>query len=300
MPKSYFRDRKSGPAQVIDAFFEGQQEKQKLKNEIRKLQIQSHMRQQEKFNAMKSQMIVTALKERMQKPQNFTPEQEYLKKRFMEENPIAAMALPEEGQEMTGVSFPDSVSRPDDKGMYQMKSPATDPKLQVQMLDAKVAEMQNQGKKVHPAILSLLSRMKKNMPEFEGREKNKDGIAYDPETGKPIDISGKLGKKGTLSDYQRRLDYLSDPMNEPEEGTPEYESITKEKNFIQNKIRELTGFTASQKDRDLITDDDFETSDDEVVDGDTKELLEEYNTTTDQERARELEDILAEKGIQFQ
>ena len=177
-------DEKSGLQRIIMGAQKRNEEKQKSQSKVKemifKMLLQSKIRQLE--SAQKSKLKEGA--ERTKNPQKYTPEQQYLRRRLAEENPFAAMMVPEagqapitteSGQQAQGISYPkEEVVK--SGGLFKPIPVGKD--RQRELLSQKVEQMQAQGKRVHPAVLKLLKLQQSSAMQ--------DKPKYDPETGRKI------------------------------------------------------------------------------------------------------------------
>lgn len=139
-------DNKSGLLRIIEAAGKRKEAENKLKREILKAKIQSQMRVSE-----------AGQKERQkQKIQQESPEQQYLRHRFKETNPVSEMSIPEEGSQDTSVSFPATKVEPGKNGMMQER-PIGEAD-QSKMFITRYNQMVQSGKKPHPAMKAVYDR----------------------------------------------------------------------------------------------------------------------------------------------
>lgn len=168
-------ENKSGLLRIIEAAGKRKEAENKLKLEIVKEGIKSKMRQRENAAKVGQQAVMGLMEERINNPQKYTPEQSYLRRRALEENPLMAMSVPEEGQDMgQGIQFPtEEVGAPDKQGMYQPPQRIT-PERQTQLLQYKVDQMIAQGRRPHPAVMSLLQKQKDFLAQKQTQEMSKE------------------------------------------------------------------------------------------------------------------------------
>lgn len=183
----------------------------KIKTELMKFKLQHEMR-----------MYEAKEKDRISKPERYTPEQEYLKNRFMEENPLAQMMVPEEGQDMTGVTFPASEVQRSKEGTLSTQPINQD--RQASLLLAKVDQMLSEGKRPHPMVMKIAKKMSDYL-ELKGT------------------TQGKLeSSKEYVNILQKRLDSLT---NNAPNDEKEMESWKQEKDYLNTRIRRLLGAEGS-------------------------------------------------------
>lgn len=192
-------ETKSGLLKIIEAAGKRKAAETQLKVELAKEVFKSKLRQQEN-NAKSSQTLMTNLVQNASKnPERYTPEQSYLRRRAMEENPLMAMSVPEEGQSMDqGIRYPtEEVGPPDSKtGLYSAPRPIS-PERQTQLLQYKVDQMIAEGKKPHPAVLALLQKSK----DYQAIQKNQSMTKEDRLLrGQQLQSLKSYG--GTLDDNQ--------------------------------------------------------------------------------------------------
>lgn len=138
---------------------------EKLRNEILKMGMRSQLTQEKKRQDPKSAAL-------------YTPQQEYLRRRALEINPIASMSIPEEGQPMTGIQYPQNVVGKGSSGMFEEKPLTQDTKTS--MFLQKIDQMLQEGRKPHPVAMMLADKMRQNQAQ------RADKATIDPETGNPI------------------------------------------------------------------------------------------------------------------
>jgi hypothetical protein len=157
---------------IIEAAGKRKQAENTLKSEVLKYRIQSQMRRQEQREArrdnLEAGLIQTGMKDRIQNPQRYTPEQDYLRRRYLEENPLAAMSIPEEQDVQPGQGFgiqmpKDEIVRDDKSGTLSVSPISQD--RQAQLLTTKVDQMLAQGKKPHPVIMALADKARETMKQ---------------------------------------------------------------------------------------------------------------------------------------
>jgi len=164
---------------VIDAAKKRQDANNALKAEVAKVQLQSKIRQQEQLALSRQKMVDSMIqqnqKDRFMNPQKYTPEQEYLRRRAMEQNPLMSMNVPEEGQDMSqGITFPSQeVGNPNKQGIYQPPQELS-PERKTQLLRYKVDQMIAQGRKPHPAVLSLLQKQEDYLKQQKEHSMSKE------------------------------------------------------------------------------------------------------------------------------
>lgn len=200
-------DERSLMAGVIDAAAKRQDANNKLKAEILKMRLESKMRQQESQaktqSLMRTALATKMMQNRMQNPQQYTPEQLYLRRRAMEENPLMAMVVPEDGQNFQGITFPQNeVIRDPKTNVYSEQSITQE--RQTQLLSKVVETMLAQGRKPHPAVMAILEKQKQYL----------GGPKYDPETGQPV--PKQPDGKGTIQNFNATTKARQEFLNRPE------------------------------------------------------------------------------------
>jgi len=213
------------------------------KAEIMKILIQSQIKQKEAEHASGLKMKEEEAK--LATPKQNTPEQRYLMRRFREENPLAAMGVPEEGQapittpkgeETQGISYPSSEVTQDKGGVLQ--SQPIGKGRQASMLLQKVDQMQAQGKRVHPAILKVANLMRQELGRTQNLKKN----------------------KAELSQMQTRLSALNTEIRKAEK---EYEAeeyiagLKEERDILNDRIKGPLGTGEAATVTDETAEDDF-------------------------------------------
>jgi len=127
---------------IIEAKGKKAQADNKLRTEILKLKAASQIRMQE-----------AQTKERMKFQ---SPEQQYLQRRFREQNPLAELYIPEEGAEDLTVSFPSSKVEPGPNGqLREMPIPASKEPI---MFITKYNKMLEEGKTPHPSMKAVYDK----------------------------------------------------------------------------------------------------------------------------------------------
>lgn len=147
MPETKRTNKFQGPmADLIDAMGASHNTKAKadadLKTAILKMKAASMIRMQE-----------AKAKETMKTQ---TPEQQYLKRMAMQENPLTQFMIPEEGDESQEVEFPATEVSQDSKGMYQEK--AIPEKKQGMMFMTAYNKMLESGKKPSPLATKIYEK----------------------------------------------------------------------------------------------------------------------------------------------
>ena len=137
---------KTGAARMVKAFYDARLKKQtadlKLKNEIMKLKTAAAIRTKE--HGAKQAM------------KTMTPEQKYLRRRYMEENPLSDMKIPEQGDESNEVTFPATKAEPGAGGM--MKETAIPKEKQGLMFMTAYNKMKEQGKTPSPLATKIYEK----------------------------------------------------------------------------------------------------------------------------------------------
>jgi hypothetical protein len=162
--------RQNNLVKIIEAAGKRKAAENQFKTELMKLKVQSEFRKQEKLAASKQDFAMNLVKEqaqeRMKNPQQYSPEQQYLRRRFMQENPLASLSIPEEGDvqpgQGLGIGFPKDEVVQDPKTKMLSAQPLTGDR-QAQLLTTRVDQMLAEGKKPHPAILAIAQKMRDNM-----------------------------------------------------------------------------------------------------------------------------------------
>lgn len=151
---------------VIEAAHKRQAAQNELKLEIAKHYITKQIDHQNKLEEMKAEQGFKNQQAQIDNPQRYTPEQAYLKRRYMEENPLAQMSLPEEGDVQAGQ--PIGITQPKDEIVRDPKTqtfsqqPITQDR-QAQLLISKVDQMVAQGRKPHPAVMRIADLARENL-----------------------------------------------------------------------------------------------------------------------------------------
>lgn len=155
---------------LIEAAGKRKEAENKFKLELIKAKLQSKLKQQEQSNFLKQQYMLNNAKEesqnRIKNPQQYTPEQQYLRRRFMEENPLTAMMIPTEGGvqegQNIGITFPQQeITRDDKSGMYASQPLTQD--RQASLLLTKVDQMLARGERPHPIVMKVAEKMRENL-----------------------------------------------------------------------------------------------------------------------------------------
>lgn len=224
---------------VIDAAGKKKEAENKFRTEVAKARIQSALRRQERKAAIRENAGVRAQQDLVTNPQRYTPEQAYLRRRFLEQNPLAAMSVPEEGQEMKGVTYPSEEVVKQKDGTFAVSPLA--PERQTQLLSTLVQKMVAQGKKPHPAIMKLL-QTKMSSPADAN---------YDPMTGKPApgskaQIEGVSQNQKEIDDIQSRLNFLQRELVNRMSSKDKKEKVSREMDQLSASVRKLLGYEIPQ------------------------------------------------------
>ena len=130
----------------VSGFFDAVANRKKaeldFKTAMMKMKAQSMMRMQE---AKAKQQMLTQ-----------TPEQQYLRRRAMQENPLSQFMIPEEGSDSQEVEFPATQVSQDSKGLYQEK--AIPEKKQGMMFMTAYNKMIESGKKPSPLATKIYEK----------------------------------------------------------------------------------------------------------------------------------------------
>lgn len=220
---------------VIDAAGKKKEAENKFRTEVAKARIQSALRRQERKAAIRENAGVRAQQDLVTNPQRYTPEQAYLRRRFLEQNPLAAMSVPEEGQEMNGVTYPSEEVVKQKDGTFAVSPLA--PERQTQLLSTLVQKMVAQGKKPHPAIMKLLQTKMSASPD----------AGYDPATGMTVPGSKARAaeteeKRKEIDDVQSRLNFLQRASMDYTTPKAQKAKIAAEIEVLNEKMKGLLGY----------------------------------------------------------
>lgn len=177
---------------LIDADTKRKEANLKFRNEVKKLQIASKIRQQE---AQAKQTIKTQ-----------TPEQQYLARRAKEQNPLWQMVeMTEDPSQPFETSMPAEEIVQDTRGAYTPK--AVEPGGKKAMLAFMTAydKAVQSGKTPHPVATKLYEKIKAKVNQGE--------------VGKESSVTGE-----TPTMLKRRIDYLENEV----ESTPENDALLEE------------------------------------------------------------------------
>lgn len=162
-------DRKTGLARMLEAASKRKQADIKLQTEVMKMKLGSDMRLKEH-----------AAKEKMKRE---SPDQMFLRRRAMEEDPLMRLSIPTEGSDSTDVEFPADEVVQDKSGMFETKPIDEDKKNQLYL--AKLERMlqaakSGKGPMPNQAALKIGDRMRERMNrklgyKGEGSSTSSDG-----------------------------------------------------------------------------------------------------------------------------
>lgn len=218
---------------LVEAAGKKKEAENKFRTEVAKARIQSALRKQERKAAIQETGRMKAGQDMVTNPQRYTPEQAYLRRRFLEQNPLAAMSIPEEGQEMNGIQYPSEEVIKQKDGTFATAPLA--PERKTQLLSELVKRMTAAGKKPHPAILNLLQTQMASA-----------GAQFDPSTGQTVPGSKarttEVGnKQKEIDDVQGRLNFLQRAVAA---GVPndQKEKVRSEIEILNQRMKSLLGY----------------------------------------------------------
>lgn len=165
-------DYENNIVKIIEAAGKRRQARQQAENEFKveilKEAIKQKIQSQRSMQEARQKFQLEEQKNRSLKPQNYTPEQMYLRRRALEENPLAQLNFPEEGQVQPGQNF--AITYPKDEVTYDKTqdrfnlAPISEDR-KAQMLITKVDQMLAQGRKPHPAVLNIANRLRDHLKQ---------------------------------------------------------------------------------------------------------------------------------------
>lgn len=167
---------------ILEAAHARQTAENALKLEVYKAQVASVLKRQEQSAQIQEQSQASRETDRqknmMENPQMFTPEQQYLRRRFQEENPLSALNIPEEGSvpagQPVGMNMPQEEVVRDEKTKTFRAQPINEDR-QADLVLEKVDQMLKEGKKPHPAIMMIADKMREAKLNREFKAQNSKG-----------------------------------------------------------------------------------------------------------------------------
>ena len=184
------RKNKGALARMIDAYSEGKVAKYKtdtkLRAEIEKIKLQSQVRGKEEVGKRKMDML--------------TPDKLYLLRRFKEENPLADVKIPEEGDTSSTIEFPATKVEPGADGKLREKTLS---EKQKQMMFMTVYDkMKAAGKKPSPLADKIYDKYyRKANPEPKSSEYKPNSATQDFLDGLADEVSsGKIKTRDEAKD----------------------------------------------------------------------------------------------------
>ena len=217
-------DKKTFLSGIVDAVNKKHNAQSKLRADIAKSLIRAQTSDNQRTKARSENQRATQERDKVNNPQKYTPEQQLLRRRFIEENPIMQTALPTEGQDMSqGISMPTNQVTQNPKTKTLSVTPSTSAdglETQNRNMKAKIAEMEAKGQKPNAMILKIISLQDQELARRQQIGKNK--------------VNDKILTVKQLQDEYKRLDLLDTTP-----GSPEHKQRVTQMESIDKRLRQL-------------------------------------------------------------
>lgn len=188
----------TGAGKMVRAFYEARLKKKeadfKLKQSLQKMAFSQKLKE---FSEGKKQQAKV-----------MSPEQQFLRRRFEEENPIAAMEIPEEGSDSQEVSFPATKVEPSSGGM--MKEVNIPKEKQPLMFMTAYNKMIAAGKKPSPLATKIYEKYYKQVNKPKEDKKDNKSKEYSPnkQTRDLMEAFSKAMQEGDIKSKDDVADFM--------------------------------------------------------------------------------------------